>query len=237
MTNKLSTIRTILENFQKELELESTTGKLFEQRTLNTKLCLMEVARFRQFLLNMDRNVITHPYDLYNQLTEFINTIAILHLDLGDFNVLPYQHDKLSPLISKLIELLIQYLKPKSERLSSVQFEKKQNCYVTEKLPQDLYTATEIYFVAQFVDSKIRLVIEGLKLASYSRLFNIHRFALTGIVLLRLESAPFNNNFSRYAQVYKIEKSSEWESALAEGKIAFTVQGDMPDIQAFLYWR
>lgn len=237
LTNKLSTIRAILENFQKELELESTTGKLFEQRTLNTKLCLMAVANFRQFLLNMDRNIITHPYELYNQLTQFINTIAILHLDLGDFNVVPYQHEKLSPLLSKLIDLLIQYLKPKSEKLSCVPFEKKQNCYVSERLPQDLYTATEIYFVSQFVDSKTRLVIEGLKLASYSRLFNVHRFALTGIILLRLESAPFNNNFSRYAQIYKIEKDSEWEQALSEGKLAFTVQGDLPDIQGFIYWR
>lgn len=237
LTTRLSTIQAILESFQKELELESSTGKLFEQRTLNTKLCLMEVAKFRQFFLNMERNVITHPYYLYDQLSHFLNAIALMYLDLGDFTVIPYQHEKVSPLFSKMIDQLIQYLKPKSERLSSIQFEKKQNCYVSERMPQDLYEADEIYFVAQFVDPKIKVSIEGLKLAAYSRLFNIHRFALTGIVLLRLESAPFNNNFSRHAQVYKLEKDTEWEHALSEGKVAFTVEGDFPEIQGFIYWR
>lgn len=237
LTSKLSTIRTIIESFQKELELESNTGKLFEQRTLNTKLCLLELANFRQFLLNMDRNIITHPYYLYEKLSHFLNALALMYLDLGDFNVVPYQHEKLSLLFSKLIEQLILYLKPKSERLSSIPFEKKQNCYVSERLPQGLYETNEIYFVAQFVDPKVKSVMEGIKLAAYSRLFNVHRFALTGIVLLRLESAPFNNNFSKHAQVYKIEKDSEWEHALSEGKLAFTAEGDLPEIQGFVYWR
>ncbi|MFI5342596.1 MAG: type VI secretion system baseplate subunit TssK [Chlamydiales bacterium] len=234
---KLSTIRTILESFQKELGLESTTGKLFEQRTLNTKLCLREIANFKQFLLNMDRNIITHPYYLYNQLTQFVNTLALIYLDLGDFNILPYQHEKLASLFSKLIEQLIQYLKPKSERLSSISFEKRQNCYVSEKLSRDLFEANEIYFIAQFVDPKTKFSIEGLKLAAYSRLYNVRRFALTGIVLLRLESAPFNNNFSKHAYVYKIEKDSEWEHALSEEKLAFSIEGDMLDMQGFIYWR
>lgn len=237
LTNKLSTIRAILESFQKELEQESHTGKLFEQRTLNTKLCLLEVATFRQFLLNMDRSIITHPYYLYEKLSRFLNTLALMYLDLGDFNVFPYQHDKTSLLFSKMVDQLIQFLKPKGERLSSIQFEKKQNCYVSERIPQGLCESDEIYFVCQFIDPKVKSSVEGLKLAAYSRLFNVHRFALTGIVLLRLESAPFNNNFSRQAQVYKIEKESEWEHALSEGKLAFSIDGDLPDIQGYVYWR
>lgn len=237
LTTKLSTIRSILETFQKELELESTTGKIFEQRTLNTKLCLREIARFKQYLLNMDRNIMAHPYYLYDQLTQFLNTLGLIYLDLGDLNLLPYQHEKLAQLFSKLIEQLIYYLKPKSERLTSITFEKRQNCYVSEKLPRDLNEAREIYFVTQFVDPKVKFPIEGLKLAAYSRLYNVRRFALTGVVLLRLESAPFNNNFSKYAHVFRLEKDSEWDHALAEEKLAFSVEGDCPDMQGFLYWR
>lgn len=237
LISKLSTIRTIIESFQRELELESSSGKLFEQKTLNTKLCLLEVASFRQFILNMDRNIITHPYHLYVKLSHFLNTFALMFLDLTDFSVIPYQHDKLAPLFSKLVDLLIQYLKPKSDKLSSIKFEKKQNCYVSERLPQDLYETSEIYFIAQYVDPKVKSAIEGLRMAAYSRLFNVHRFALNGIVLLRLESAPFNNNFSRHAQVYKIQKDSEWEHALSEGKVAFSVDNDHQELQGFIYWR
>lgn len=115
---RLSSIKTILESFQKELELESSTGKLFEQRTLNTKICLMEVAKLRQFLLNMDRNVVTHPYYLYLQLTHFLSALALLYLDQGEYALIPYQHEKQGLLFSKLLELLIKHLKPKSEKLS-----------------------------------------------------------------------------------------------------------------------
>ncbi len=187
--------------------------------------------------MNMDRNIITHPYYLYEKLTHFLNALALMFLDLPDFNVIPYQHDKLSPLFSKLVELLIQYLKPKNEKLSSIKFEKKQNCYVSERMPQDLYETSEIYLVAQYSDPKIKAPIEGLRMAAHSRLFNVHRFALTGVVLLRLESAPFNNNFSRHAHVYKIQKDSEWDHALAEGKVAFSVDNDFHEVQGFIYWR
>lgn len=233
----LSTVRTIIESFQKELELESSTGKLFEQRTLNTKLCLVEVAKMRQFLLNMDRHIITHPFYLYEHLCQFLSTLALIYVDFGEFSVIPYQHERLASLFAKQIELLIKYLKPKSEQMAFIQFDKKQNCYLSEKLPQDLYEATEIYFIVQLVDPKIKFIIEGIKLASYSRLFNIHRFALSGILLLRIESAPFNNNFTKYAYVYKVEKDAEWEQALKEGKLAFSIQGETPDLQGFLYWR
>lgn len=234
---KLSSIRTIIESFQKELELESTTGKQFEQRTLNTKFSLIEVAKFRQFLLNMDRNVITHPYYLYEQLTQFLRILGLLYLDLSDFSVIPYQHERLGLLFSKLIDMLIQYLKPKAEKLSFIQFEKRPNCYVSERLPQELYEGREMYFIVQLVDPKIKFAIEGLKMASYQRLYNTHRFALNGIVLLRLESAPFNNNFSKHAHIYKVERDSEWDHALAEGKLAFSLPFEGPDLQAFLYWR
>ena len=94
-----------------------------------------------------------------------------------------------------------------------------------------------MYFIVQLVDPKIKFAIEGLKMASYQRLYNTHRFALNGIVLLRLESAPFNNNFSKHAQIYKVERDSEWDHALAEGKLAFSLPFEGPDLQAFLYWR
>jgi type VI secretion system protein ImpJ len=237
LTSRLSSIRTIIESYQKELELESSSGKIFEQRTLNSKLCLLEVVSLRQFLLNMDKNIITHPYYLYEKLTHFLNTLAMMFLDLTDFSIIPYQHDKLALLFSKLVELLIQYLKPKTEKLSSIKFEKKQNCYVSERMPQDLYETNEIYLVTQYTDPKLKSAIEGLRMAAHSRLFNVHRFSLTGIVLLRLESAPFNNNFSRHAQVYKIQKDSEWEHALSEGKVAFSVDNDYHEIQGYIYWR
>ncbi len=237
LLNKLFRLRTIIESFQKELEQESATGKIFEQRTIETKLCLIEVAKLRRFLLNVERGVMTHPYYLYEQISQILDTLALIYIDHPDLNIIPYQHEKLAPLFSKLIEFFLQYLKPKSERLSSLQFEKRDHCYVSEKLPQELYETREIYFIVQPVDPKQKSTMEGLKLASYTRLANVYRFALTGIPLLRLDAAPFNNNFSKYASIYKVEKDLEWDHALSEGRVAFSVHDTKEELQAFLYWR
>ncbi len=237
LLSKLFRLKTIIEGFQKELEQESATGKLFEQRTIETKLCLIEVAKLRRLLLNIERNIMTHPFFLYEEISRFLDTLAFIYMNHPDLNLIPYQHEKLSLLFSKLIDLLVQYLKPKSERLSYLKFEKKDECYVSERLPQELSQISELYFVVQPVDSKTKLSLEGLKLASYSRLSNVCRFALTGIQILRLEAAPFNNNFSRLAAVYKIEKDLEWEYAVSESKVAFAFHNLDEHVQAFLYWR
>ncbi len=237
LQTKLFRLRTVIEGFQKELEQESGSGKLFEQRTLEAKLCLVELSQLRRCLLNVERNIITHPYFLYEQLSEFLDTLAFIHVANPDLSVIPYQHEKLALLFSKLIDLLVQYIKPKSERLSSLSFERRDNCYVSDKLPRDIYDTSEIYLIIQPVDLKVKIVIEGLKVASYSRLSNIVRFALSGLSLLRLESAPFNNNFSKFAAIYKIERDLEWDYALSEERVACVVQDEGKELQAFLYWR
>ena len=237
LLNKLFRIRTILESFQKEFEQETSTGKIFEQKTMETKLCLVQVASLRRFLLNVERGVLTHPFYLYEQISHFLDTLAFIYVDYADVNITPYQHDKIAPLFSKLIEFLLQYLQPKSEKLASLKFERRDNCYVSERLPQELDAFNELYFIAQPIDSKARLKMEGLKLASYSRLNNIYRFALSGIPLLQLDAAPFNNNFSKHACVYRIEKDLEWNYAINEGRIAFSKQEQNEGLQAYLYWR
>ncbi|HNA62089.1 MAG TPA: type VI secretion system baseplate subunit TssK [Rhabdochlamydiaceae bacterium] len=237
LLNKLFRLRAILESFQKELEQETSTGKIFEQRTFETKLCLTHVARLRRFLLNVERGLFTHPFYLYEQVSQFLDTLAFMYINTTDINIAPYQHEKLAPLFSKLLEFLLQYLKPSSEKLASLQFEKRDTCYVSERLPRELEEVNEIYFIVQPTDSKVRLKMEGIKLASYSRLENIYRFALSGIPLIRLDVAPFNNNFSRYAAVYRIEKDLEWNFGMTESRIAFSLQEIDEPLQAYLYWR
>lgn len=237
LINKLFRIRAILESFQKELEQETSTGKLFEQRTMETKLCLVQVASLRRFLLNIERGVLSHPFHLYEQISRFLDTLAFLYVEYTDINITPYQHEKIAPLFAKLIETLLHYLQPKSEQLASIKFEKRDNCYVSDRLPQELDAFNEIYFILQPIDAKTRLKMEGLKLASYSRLNNIYRFALSGIPLLQLDTVPFNNNFSKYAVVYRIEKDLEWNYAINEGRLAFSKQEQNEGLQAYLYWR
>ena len=237
LQTKLVRLRTVLDGFQKELEQESGTGKLFEQRTLETKFSLVEVSKLRRFLLNVERNVVTHPYFLYEHLSDFLDTLAFFYVMNPDLTVIPYQHEKLALLFGKLIELLIQYIKPKSEETKYLSFERRDNCYVSDKLPQELQHVNELFLIIQPLDLDSKMSLDGLRVASYSRLANVVRFALSGIALVRLESAPFNNNFSKFAAIFRIEKDWEWGNGVNEGRIAFTAHEENQGLQAFLSWR
>lgn len=236
LQKKLIELKTKLEQFQTSLELESTTGHTFEGHTLETKLCLLEIARMRRLLINMDQHLITHPYFLYEALSHYLDTVAILYNDRTNFKLLPYQHEKLGPLFIKLMESL-KIDDVGDHDISRLSFEKKDHCYVSEKIPEELRDAKEVYLILQKVEITGNPNIEGIKLAGYSRLMNTIIFGVQGISLVRLERAPFNHSFSKRANIYSVERDTEWGHALREGRLAFNFRDDAKEIQAFLYWR
>ncbi|HUD02158.1 MAG TPA: type VI secretion system baseplate subunit TssK [Rhabdochlamydiaceae bacterium] len=229
-------LKTRLEQFQSSLELESTTGHSFEGHTLETKLCLLEIAKMRRLIINLEQQVAAHPYFLYQAFSEYLDAVAILYNDKTNFKMLPYQHEKLGPLFVKLMEAL-KVDDMGDHNISRLQFEKRDHCYVSEKLPQELQDAREVYLILQKVESLGNPNIEGVKLAAYSRLMNTIIFGVQGISLIRLERVPFNHNFSKRANIYTVERDLEWGHALKEGRLAFNYKDDVKDLQAFLYWR
>lgn len=229
-------LKTRLEQFQTALELESTSGQTFEGHTLETKLCLLEVAKLRRLLMNMELQISSHPYFLYQAFCQYLDAISILYNDKTNFKQLSYQHEKLGPLFLKLMESL-KIDDVGDQSVSRLPFEKRDHCYVSEKLPQELHDAKEIYLILQKVEMSGNPNIEGIKLAAYSRLMNTIIFGVQGISLIRLERAPFNHSFSKRANIYNVERDIEWGHALKEGRLAFNYKEDIKDLQAFLYWR
>ena len=236
LSKALVELRTKLEQFQASIELESTTGQSFEGHTLETKICLLEIAKMHRYLLNMDLQVASHPYFLYLALTEYLDTIAIMYNDKTSSKLIPYQHEKLGPLFNKLMDSL-KIEDVGDQNISRIQFEKRDHCYVSEKLPQELQDAKEVYLIMQKVEMTGNPNIEGVKLAAYSRLMNTIIFGVQGISLIRLERAPFNHSFSKRANIYSLERDIEWGHALKEGRLAFNFKDEIRELQAFLYWR
>ncbi len=229
-------LKTRLDQFHGVLELESTTGQSFEGHTLETKMCLLEIGKMRRLLANMGQQVSSHPYFLYNAFSEYLDTISIMYNDKTNFKILPYQHDKLGTLFGKLIEAL-KVDEIGDQNISRIQFEKRDHCYVSEKIPHELQDAKEVYLILQKVEMLGNPNVEGVKLAAYSRLMNTIIFGVQGIGLIRLERAPFNHSFSKRANIYSVERDIEWGHALKEGRLAFNYKDEIKDLQAFLYWR
>ncbi len=236
LSKALIELKTKLEQFQSALELESTTGQAFEGHTLETKICLLEIAKFRRYLLNLDQQIASHPYFLYLALTQYLDGIAIMYNDKTNFKLIPYQHEKLGPLFNKLMEAL-KIEDVGDQNISRLQFEKRDHCYVSEKLPLELQDAKEVYLIMQKVEMTGNPNIEGVKLAAYSRLMNTVIFGVQGISLVRLERAPFNHSLSKRANIYAVERDLEWGHAIKEGRLAFNFKDEIREIQAFLYWR
>lgn len=229
-------LKTRLEQFQNSIELETSMDGSFEGHTLETKLCLVQIAKMRRLLLNIEMGVASHPYYLYQGLSEYLDAISLLHSNKTNFKLIPYQHEKLGPLFAKIMEGM--NLEDLDEHdVSRLGFEKKDQCHVSEKLPQELHDAKEVYLILQKVDAIGSSNIEGLKLSAYSRLMNTVIFGVQGISLIRLERAPFSHGFTKRANIYSVEKGIEWNHALKEGRLAFDYKDHDQELQAYLYWR
>ena len=237
LTPTLNQITSRLRNLQKEFETETTTGQKFATRTIDTKICLREIAKVKRYLVNIEKGNLLHPYFFYEHLSQLLDTLSLIHADRGSLMPIPYQHDKLAHTFSNLLSLINDYEKDGSEEMKRLKFNKKEDTYLSEELPFALQNAKEVYLILQPVDVKIKPQIEGIKLAAYSRLSVVCQFALTGIELIRLESAPFNNNFSKFAYIFSVKRGIEWNFAINEKRMALAHRGDELELQAYLYWK
>lgn len=229
-------IKTKLGQFQDSIEMSSKEEGDFEGHTLETMLCLKEIAKMRRLLANIEAEIATHPFILYETLNQYLETIALLYKNKGFPETLPYQHEKLGPLFKKMVDLM-SLEEVASQAISHLTFEKKDRCYLSEKLPQELQDAKEIFLIIQKIDQGGNPNIEGLKLSAYGRLMNTVIFGVQGISTIRIDRAPFSHSFSKRANVFSIEKGIEWNHALKEGRLAFDYKDNHIDVQASLYWR
>ena len=236
LSQALIELKTKVEQFQNSIEMISVEGEDFEGHTLETNLCLLEAAKMRRLLLNIHHHIATHPFILYEALSRYLDTVALLHQSKNTSKVIPYQHEKLGPLFQEMISS-IRLDETSGLKTSHLPFEKKERCYVSEKLPQDLEDAKEVYLIVQKVEQTGNPNVEGLKLSASSRLMNTIIFGVQGIPIIRLERAPFSHNFSKRANIYSIEKGIEWNHAFKEGRLAFDYKDNHADVQASLYWK
>ena len=229
-------LKATLEQFQSSIEMVSIEGEDFEGNTLETNLCLLEIAKMRRLLLNIDHYVVTHPYYLYEALSQYLDVTSVLYSNKTSFSLIPYQHEKLGPLFKVMMESLRRD-EMTNKDVSQLDFSKKERCYVSEKLPEELSDAKDVYLIIQKVDQSGNSNVEGLKLSAYSRLMNTVIFGVRGVSMVRIERAPFNHHFSKRANIYTIERGIEWGHALTEGRLAFDYKGNTDEVQASLYWR
>jgi len=232
----ISRLRSLLSNFQARLVSGGQAGEAAATYTTKTRLCLVEAAKLRRLLINQERGICSHPFFLYQQLCEFIDVVALIDNDQKDLRILAYQHEDIGALFNKLHKILADLMQVTSDKISSVTFEIQGNTYVIDKIPPALKEAEEIYLIIEAPENQLQ-VVDGVKVASLARLPNVVRYALGGIDLIRRESAPFDNSFSKGAHVYSIQRGSEWGFAIREGNLGLMCQSGNAGLRCGIYWR
>lgn len=228
-----------LSQYEKVLKERSVANAPHQRLDLKNRLCLLELHNIRRLLVNIDKGLVVHPYYLYEALYTFCDMVALMMQEQQSLPpIAPYTHEKPGSLFKELLQTVKERLKIKTEKYSSLQLEKRNQFYISEKLPADLLEASEIYLVVQPVDAKQRGGIIGVKVGALSRLPNMINLALSGVKLVTREHSVLGNNFPKEAHIYEIKKDSEWSSYVAkERSLGLSVQGGAVEIQAFIYWR
>ena len=97
--------------------------------------------------------------------------------------------------------------------------------------------AKEMYFLIQKSSVNKTFSFENMKLAGISRLSSVHRLALQGIPLRKIDRPPFQHSFGPEVDFYLLVPGEELDYALRELSVAFYDQDELKDMKFFLYWR
>jgi type VI secretion system protein ImpJ len=224
-----------LEAFQYKLAMDSASylsgGSLY-----TVKQCLKSVYRMQRLLANLQRQVHIHPYVLYNELKDFYIDVCF-YRDSSPKNVAdPYNHDQLAECFKRIMEPLADQMQLAEKRSPYRPFEFRDGVYGIE-LPQEVRQAKEIYFLIQKSQVNKAVALNNFKIAAPSRLATVHKLALKGVPVTKIDRPMLAHSFGPEVEFYQLMAGEEWEYALKEGGVAFYNSPSFQEMEFYLYWH
>ncbi len=226
-----------LELFHRKLEEDIAASYLGGESLFRATICLGGIFRLQRFLANLRAQVHFHPYHLYEALHLFHTALCIYQNQTPENVTSPYLHDDLAGCLNQVVKPLIERIQVSRGKVPYVAFEQKEGLFTVPELPREVHKAKEIYFLVQKPRVSDVLSLEGLKLASRSRLNLVHQLSLQGIPYRRIERPPFQHQFGAEVEFFLISEGEEWDQALRESALAFFDQPSYTKARAYLYWR
>lgn len=234
LQSDLNSLAEVLEMFQYNLSLDAASY-LSGESLFSVKQCLKRVFKTRRLLANLARQVHLHPYFLYEELKTLYDEVCFYRNATPEKTAGEYDHDRIASL-SQLVDALKKQMQLAKSRPPYLPFSLVDNIYQVE-LPEAVRRSTDVYFLVQKSQVSASLSIEEMKLAAISRLSFVHKMALHGIPLKKIDRAPFQHPFGAEVEFYLIREGEEWDHALNEEKMAFFNRLELKDTNFYLYWR
>ncbi len=235
LKKELDELSQVLEIFQYNLTLDAVSY-LSGESLFSVRQCLKSVYRTQRFLANLDSQVHVHPYYVYEVLQNLYAEVCFYKNTVPEHITSPYNHDKLTACFNQIIKPLREQMQTAKARSPYLPFEFKDGVHRIE-LPKEIREAKQVYFLVQKSHVNIKIAVENLKLASFSRLSLAHRMALQGIPIRKTDRTPFQHAFGPEVDFFLIIEGEEWDYALRELSVAFYHHNQFKDMEFYIYWR
>jgi type VI secretion system protein ImpJ len=224
-----------LELFQYNLALDAASF-LSGSGLFRVEQCLKSVYQIQRFLANLRAQVHMHPYYVYEALKNFYIEVCFYKSVVPEHVASPYRHDQLADCFKEILEPLKEQMKMVEVESPYLPFQFRDGLYQI-KLPPGMREAKEVYLLAQKSQVSKVVSLKDLKLACLSRLPLVHRLALQGIGLKKVDQPSFQHSFGPEVDFFRVVEGEEWDHALRELSLAFYDHPQLKDMDFYIYRR
>ena len=233
---ELDVLNSSLEGFHYKLTQEIAASFLSGDALFTAKQCLKSVYRTQRFINNLNGQIRIHPYYVYEALKDLLTEICFFRSTVPENITNAYKHDNLARCFREIFDPLFDQMQLVQTKSPYLPFELRDGMYRCQ-LPTELRQARDVFFLVQKSNVNKQVPVNDLKLSSFSRASLMHKLALVGCPLTRIDRPPFQHPFGPEVDFYKVSPGEEWDHALRELSIAFYVAPGLENTKFFLYWR
>ncbi len=224
-----------LELFQYNVALDAASY-LSGSGLFKVEQCLKSVYQVQRFLANLNSQVNIHPYYVHEALKNFYIEVCFYKSTVPEHIADPYNHDQLATCFQEILEPLKERMKLVEVESPYLPFEFKDGLFQIQ-LPPEMREAQEVYLLVQKGHVGKTVSLEDLKLAGFSRISMVHRMALQGITLKKVDQPSFQHSFGPEVDFFQIVEGEEWDHALRELSLAFYDRPQLKDMEFYIYRR
>ena len=223
-----------LELFHYNLTMDSASY-MSGDSLFSVKQCLKSVLAAQRLVAGVLSGIHLHPWYLYEAVQSLYTDVCFYRNANPDQVTAPYNHTQ-PKILGQVMQRLMDQMQLVRSKPVYVSFNRQDNLFKVE-LPEELRQASDVYFLVQKHQITDRISVENLKIAGEARLPFVHKMALHGIPLKRIERPPFQHTFGAEVEFYQILESEEWDHALNEKTLAFFSRPDLIEADYYVYWR
>lgn len=236
LSEDLTELEQLLEVFQHKVAQEIAASYLSGDSMFSAKECLKSILRTQRLLANLAGQIHLHPYYLYEVLKELLTEVAFYRDAVPEQITAPYDHEDLGNCFHNILAPLKQHIRLFQHRSPYLPFILKDGIHQLD-FPEEVREAKEIYLLIQKSKVHDRVTLDACKISGRSRLGLIHKLALQGVPLKKIERPPFQHKFGPEVDFYQLQEGDEWDQALQELSLVFYDLSQMKGARFYLYWR